>query len=205
MLRLIICGFVPCHTSLIQLAQCQGLSVMLMGLLAFRSSAAIGLLVGIPEPKIHDEFSYLLAADTFAHGRRVTRPIRCGCTLRACISSISLPMLEVPPAQGLVLAAGQVISGTSIMGVWFSIGLMGAAICWMLYAWLPPQWAVLADSWGSTPGHCWILGPKLLGGAVAATGGALVFGALRRIMSGQAYTMHCSWAQVCSPGQQPAI
>ena len=44
-----------------------------IGLVAFAGSAAVGLLVGISEPKFHDEFSYLLAADTFAHGR-LTNP-----------------------------------------------------------------------------------------------------------------------------------
>ena len=82
-----------------------------------------------------------------------------------------------------MLATGQVLGGHPIVGIWISTGLASAAICWMLLAWLPSWWAVLGGllaalnpiillDWGQ---HYW-------GGAVALIGGALVFGALRRIM-----------------------
>jgi hypothetical protein len=82
----------------------------------------------------------------------------------------------------LVLALGQVLSGTPAAGVWLSAGLVAAAITWMLLMWLPPRWAVLAAvfctvqlSWLSYWSH------SFWGGAVAASGGALALGAFRNL------------------------
>jgi hypothetical protein len=162
------------------------ISIPLIGLLAFGGSAAVGLLAGISEPRIHDEFSYLLAGDTFAHGR-LTNPTHPMWINFESLHVIHQPtyMSKYPPAQGLILALGRLVGGHPIVGVWLSMGLMCAAICWMLHAWMPHRWAAFG-------GFLAVINPVLgfggywaqsyWGGAVAATGGALVVGGVRYLV-----------------------
>ncbi|MGA9822899.1 MAG: hypothetical protein WBQ36_15035, partial [Desulfobaccales bacterium] len=169
-----------------------------IGLLGFTASALLSLSVGIPQPGIHDEFSYLLAADTFAHGR-LTNPPHPMWQHFDTFHEIQHPTYasKYPPAQGLVLAMGQVLFGRPIVGVWLSVGLAGAAICWMLAGWCPLHWAwlggllaVVRIVFSGLPLDgfndyflSWSQG--YMGGSAAALGGALVFGALPRIMKSQ--------------------
>jgi hypothetical protein len=167
-----------------RLARRKGYAVAAVGAAALLLRLVILPFCPIPLPFIPDDFSFLLAANTFLLGR-LANPTP---AMWIHFESIHITMQPTYssmyfPAVGLVLAAGKVLFGNPWFGILCASALMCAALCWMLQAWLPPTWALLGgvlailrlglfSYWVNT---------YSAGGSVAALGGALVLGALPRL------------------------
>lgn len=157
------------------------------------AALSVGLAAGViamvislirpPVPMGHDEQSYLLAGETFSHGR-LANPTHPMWVHFESFHVIHQPTYasKYPPAQGLVLALGEMVAGRPIVGVWISTALAAAAICWMLQGWGPGRWALLGGAMAAL--HVAIQlawGQSYWGGNLAMIGGALLFGALPRL------------------------
>jgi hypothetical protein len=166
-----------------KLARRRMLSVLAVGLIALALRVALLPIEPIPEPIVHDEFGYLLAADTFAHGR-LTNPTHSMWVHFETFSIIQKPTYQCfgQPAQGLLLAAGKVIFGHPFWGAWLTMGIMCATITWALQGWMPARWALLGGLLAVLRlGTFSYWANSYWGGAASAIGGALVLGALPRL------------------------
>jgi len=157
--------------------------VLLVIVAAMLARALLLPFAGVPEPRVNDEFSYLLMADTFSHHRLTNQTPASWehfetfhVNLRPTYHSM------YPVAQGFALAFGQALFHQPWIGVYLSTSLLCGAICWALWSFVTPLWALVGGLlavmrialFGYWMNSYW-------GGSVAALGGALALGAVVRL------------------------
>jgi tetratricopeptide (TPR) repeat protein len=180
-------AFIGLERLLTRLAQRPVRAMVLAALLPMMVRLLLLPIYPIPEPVIADEFGYLLLGNTFASGRLANPPHPMGGHFESnYILQNPTYTSYFPIGQGLCLAAALALGINPWWGVWLSVGLMCAALHWMLSGWMPPRWALLgaflAGMRLSVLSH-WM--NSFWGGAAPAIGGALVLGALPRIFRAQ--------------------
>lgn len=159
-------------------------SLVIAGMAPILLRLALSSHLPFPAPGIHDEYSYLLAGDTFRHGRLANPPH----PLWAFFESIHILQHPTyasmyPPAQGTFLAFGQLLTGVPWTGVLISMGLFCAALLWMLRGWVGAEWALLGAALAIVRfGVFSYWTNSYWGGAPAAIGGALVAGSVPRLI-----------------------
>lgn len=145
-----------------------------------------------PKPVVHDEFSYLLGAETFRLGR-LTNPSPSNWEHFESYHITVQPTYQTKyqPGMSLMLAVGLWLANDAYLGVVLALVLASLALTWMIQLWLPRRWAlpmtllavvVMVGNWGN---NYFVAGP------LATLAGSLQLGILRRWSHGDVH--HISW------------
>jgi len=183
--------FGPVERRLSRLAAYRGTCIAMVGAVSLILGLLITAITGPPIPRVHDEFSYLLAGDTFARGRLTNPPHpmwRHFETMHVLFEPTYASKFH--PAQGLTMAAGRAVFGAPWVGVVVTSALGCGALTWALYGWLRPRWAVLGGLIAALHPQMVIWSHMYWGGGVGVLGGALVFGALPRMLARDRLAFH---------------
>ena len=163
-----------------------------VGLVAFVIAAGVSTITPFA-PQYHDEFSYLLAADTILHGR-LANPTPDGWQAFQSFHILVTPTYasKYPLGLGLFVALGWATCGLPIAGCWLAAALCASSITWMLAGVTSRRWALaggllvafhpaMQTTWSQT----------LMSGWLTAAGSALLAGGIFRLRRGS-----CRWAAV---------
>src|SRR5437899_1587060 len=114
-------------------------AVISLSLLVSIGAAALH---GVPLPRFHDDFSYLLSADLIAHGRAADPPHALWPHFET-MHVLQQPHYasKFPPGQGLILALGRLLFHLPVAGTWMICAGACAAVWWALRVWISPPGA----------------------------------------------------------------
>ncbi|MCY2952845.1 MAG: hypothetical protein NTU53_12855 [Planctomycetota bacterium] len=170
------------HRPFSTLAHNRPLSYALIFLLTLLLVSSLSLKRGLPLPYVHDEFSNLLAADTFAHGR-LTNPPHPLWPHFESMHILVRPTYQskYPPAQALFMALGQITTHRPITGIWLTTALAAAAICYALHPFLPPRYALLGGLLAALHPQLLEWGQRYWGASIPTLASALLLGSLARL------------------------
>ena len=169
------------------LARRTWLSMLLLAVLPVVLRLALLPQSPIPTAGGADDFAHLLAGDTLLHGRLANPPH----PLHQFFETVFVLQQPAyssifPIGQGVALALGRLIFGHPWAGVVLSVAALCSLCYWMLRAWTTPGWALVGGLLAVIefgPLRYWM--NTYWGGAVSATAGCLVFGALPRLRRAQ--------------------